>query len=77
VDVVESGVRAVSSSMATKATKSIAWSYEPSPPRRRATAANGRPSGASSSDGLRAIEARVEQLARMSQLMRILSDGGA
>jgi hypothetical protein len=30
-----------------------------------------------SSDGLRAIDVRGEQLARMSQLMRALSDGGA
>jgi hypothetical protein len=80
VDIVEGGVRAVSSSSsspATKATRSIAWSYEPSPPQRRATTDGDEASDARSCDDLRVVEAHVEQLVRMSQLMRALSAGGA
>ncbi len=77
MDVLESCTRAAASSTASKATKaatSVAWSYEPSPPQRRAMPANGL---LSVGDDLRAIEACVEQLSRMTQLMRVITNDGA
>jgi hypothetical protein len=85
VDVVEDAVRAISSSSASStasstemtAPRSTAWSYEPSPPRRRAAVESFKSPGASSGDGLCALDAHVEQLSRMCQLMRAIADDAA
>jgi hypothetical protein len=74
VDAAEGRARAPSSSAASstaiEAPRSTAWSYEPAPPPRRATAQRWKSSG----DRLGALDAHVEQLSRMSQLMHAIAD---